>query len=303
MRTFLSEYDLYTIYELDKEYSPDNGHYTNPYDFIGETFDYYCSQEDSIKTFEIDLDEPNKKHFGEMRGDRIPDECFVNEKLDFTFRAIGCCKSCNNHEVNFLLHVFSNNPVANIKNNIKNISFQPRNNYNFPDTKIFIQKIGCYPEVKIIIDREISKHFDRETNIWYYKAKNALKKNFGIGSFAYFRRIIEKELIKIIEEIKLLPDAQSVGIQTLLDEYNNNPKTYVIYENIFQYLPNSLKQFADNPIKLLYTQTSEGLHTLTEETCLERAKSIATILEFTIRKINEEKSTLNDVKEAIKKLK
>ncbi|MGY3052228.1 hypothetical protein ACVWYG_000418 [Pedobacter sp. UYEF25] len=303
MRDFLSNYDLYKVYQLDDEYCSDNSHYTNPFDFIGETFNYYCSNEEAFKTFELDIDEPNKKHLGGMRGDIIPNECFVNEKLDFTFRAIGRCKSCNNHNVNFLLHVFSNNPIANIKSNIKNISFEPRNNYDFPDTKIFIQKIGCYPEVKIIIDREISKHFDRETNIWYYEAKTALKNNYGIGSFAYFRRVIEKELIKIIEEIKLLPDAQSIGIQNLLDQYNSNPKTHVIYDNIFQYLPNSLKQLGENPIKLLYNQTSDGLHALSEETCLERAKSISTLLEFTIKKINEEKSTLNDVKQAIKNLK
>ena len=303
MKNFLSEYGLYERYELDQAYDSYNPLYTNPHDFLGETFNYYCKHEGLTKTFELELDIPTKNHFVGMLGNRIPDECFINEKLDFVFKAIGRCKSCNNVEVTFLLRVFSNNLVANLTNNIKNLSFEPRNNYNFPDTKIFAEKIGCFPEQIIEIDKDISKHFDRETNIWFYKAKACLNKNFGIGAFAYLRRIVEKELINIIQEIKSLPDAQTFGIQSLLDEYAKNPKTYVIYENIFPYLPNSLKQLGDNPIKLLYNQTSEGLHSLSEEVCLDRAKSISLLLEFTIRKINEEKSTLKEIREAVKNLK
>lgn len=59
----------------------------------------------------------------------------------------------------------------------------------------------------------------------------------------------------------------------------------------------------DNPLQLLYNQTSEGLHSLTEEECLNRANSIATLLDFTIKKINEEKSEILEVKNAVKHLK
>ena len=77
-----------------------------------------------------------------------------------------------------------------------------------------------------------------------------MKQNIGIGSFAYFRRIIEKELIKIVEEIKQLPESDTVEIQALLDEYQKYPKTYTVNENIFNYLPNSLKDLGNNQKKL-----------------------------------------------------
>lgn len=59
----------------------------------------------------------------------------------------------------------------------------------------------------------------------------------------------------------------------------------------------------DNPIKLLYNQTSNGLHSLTEEECLEKAQKILTLLEFVIKKINEEKSEIKELKDTIKGLK
>ena len=132
---------------------------------------------------------------------------------------------------------------------------------------------------------------------------NALNQNFGIGSFAYFRRIIEKELINIITDIKSLPDSHSVEIERLLVKHNENPKVSTIYDNIFEHLPNSLKALGDNPIKLLYNQTSEGLHSLTEEECLEKANSIFQLLNFVIKKINEERSEIKNLREIIKGLK
>ena len=46
--------------------------------------------------------------------------------------------------------------------------------------------------------------------------------------------------------------------------YVENKKVSTIYNNIFQYLPNSIIGLGVNHIKLLYNQTSEGLHSLTE---------------------------------------
>lgn len=310
MKEFLETYGLYQEYLLLQDYGLGNEGFVFESEFLGINFDYYCPIEDSVRPFELDFPEDIKKGMGsnfsvgasEYENKRIPDEQFIDEKLNYTFQIFGRCKSCGVHKIHFLLNVYSNNPISNINNNINNIRFEPRNGYAFPNTNIYIKKVGCSPENKIKIDKAIAKHFDKETNNWLYKAKKSLSLNFGIGSFGYFRRIIEKELLGIMGEIQQLPDSNSSGIQKLLDQYEKNPKTYTIYENIFQYLPSSLKDLGDNPIKLLYQQTSEGLHALTEEECLDRARHIETLLEYTVRKINEEKSDIKSVKDAIRKL-
>lgn len=304
MKDFFENYNLYQKYLLLEGYTLGNQNYTDKTDFKGENFEYYCQQEEKIRPFELYLPDYIRGPIVHRPGPKeIPDEQFADEKLNYTFWAAGKCKSCGQFDVHFLLNVYSNKPISNILNNINNTSFSERNGYDFPETNIYIKKVGCSPENKVFIEKAISKHFDKETNNWLYKAKSLKNLNYGIGAFAYYRRIIEKELIKIIEEIKSLPDSDNHQIGKLLKEYEDNPKTYTIYENIFQYLPNSLKDLGDNPIQLLYKQTSEGLHSLKEKDCLERAESIDILLDFTIRKINEENSGIKSVKDAIKKLK
>jgi len=274
-----------------------------PPDFIGQTFEYKCQKEDAYRTFEIELEPSYEPYFG--YDIKIPDDFIIDEKLNHTFKAICKCKSCKEYHIEFFLHVFSNMPIP--RTLIQGpVSLGFGNNKTEKTEKkatIFIEKVGANPEIKIIPNKAITNYFDRETNIWYFKGINALDKNFGIGAFAYFRRIIEKELIHIIENIKLLPDSHTAEIQKLLDKHNENPKVSTIYENIFEHLPNSLKVLGDNPIKLLYNQTSNGLHSLTEKDCLEKAEKILKLLEFVVKKINEEKSEIKDLKETIKGLK
>lgn len=304
MREFLEQYSLYRIYTLHEEYDVRSKNFIIPPDFIGQTFEYRCTKEDANRTFEIELEESYEPYYGYDY--KIPDDFIIDGKLNHTFKAICKCRSCKEYHIEFFLHVFSNLPIpkALIQGPIGR-GFGDDNAEKKVEQKatIFIEKVGAHPEIKIIPNKLISNYFDRETNVWYYKGINALDKNFGIGAFAYFRRIIEKELIHIIESIKQLPDSHTAEIQKLLDKHNENPKVSTIYENIFEHLPNSLKVLGDNPIKLLYNQTSNGLHSLTEKECLEKAEKILTLLEFVIKKINEEKSEIKDLKDTIKGLK
>ncbi|MBC8754848.1 hypothetical protein H2O64_09215 [Kordia sp. YSTF-M3] len=311
MRDFLENYELYEEYLLLEGYTLNNEHYTDYSEFRSQRFEYFCPKERSNRPFELEF--PNSilntlksrvsPNMFNHEYNTIPEENFIDEKLDYTFWILGNCQSCNKHKIHFLLNVFSNKPISNIRDNIRNIRLDKRHENNFPNTNIYIRKIGCSDIKKVEVDKAISKHFDRESNNWLFKAKSLLKLRMGIGAFAYFRRIIEKELINIINEIKELPDSESNEIQKLLDKYHANKTTSTIYENIYAYLPNSLKELGENPIKLLYKQTSGGLHSISEEECLKRANSIEIILEFTIRKIQEEKSEIKSMKDAIKKLK
>lgn len=298
MNKFLTEYSLYKEYILTKDYLNGTEEYTSPYNFIGQTFEYHCQNEESIKTFEIQLEPEKKEAYGLVTRSIIPENLLIDGKLDYTFKAIGQCQSCKKNQVEFLLNVFSNNPIA--KNIGAMFTLTGSNSIQFQNTNIYIQKVGVHPQVKIIPEKHITKYFCRETNIWYFKGINALNENYGIGSFAYFRRIIEKELINIIEDIKSLPDSHKTEINKLLKRHAENKKVSTIYDNIFEHLPNSLKGLGVNPIKLLYNQTSEGLHSLTEQECLEKAKSILSLLNFVIVKINEERSQIKDLREAIK---
>ncbi len=303
MKEFLANFGLYQEYLLLENYSSQNNNLTNPYSFIGETFQYKCQEEDSYKTFELELAPETEEYYGAHSGLVIPKNLLKKDKLDFTFKVIGKCQSCKTYNIDFLLHVYSNNLTAQFVGGMSHDYKDSEGNSQKAGTNIYIQKVGANPQIKIIPDKIITKFFDKETNKWYFKGINSLNENYGIGSFAYFRRIIEKELINIIQDIKTLPDSHKLEIEKLLSKHKENPRISTIYDNIFEHLPNSLKSLGDNPIKLLYNQTSEGLHNFNEEECLNKAKSILKLLNFVLRKINEEKSELKDLREIIKGLK
>jgi hypothetical protein len=303
---FLANAPLYEPFKAVENYIRQSYAYTDPFEFKGITFTYYCEQEKDLKTFELQLTNATSEYFGHMRGDQIAQELFDSDgRLDFEHHFIGQCQSCKKFHVDYLLHVYTDKPIPNDQSNTvkfdkKTNEQRPADEYAEDRAGIFIEKIGG-PKVKPSIPKMFEKYLDREARNWLYKAKVCMKDGLGIGGFAYFRRIIEKELLSIVNDIATLPDADP-ELKSLIEKHQKSNKPHLIYDELFPYLPKSLQMLDDNPIKLLYSQTSEGLHTLTEADCLARAKQIELVLEFVIQKINEERSMVQNVREALKQL-
>lgn len=303
---FLANAPLYEPFKAVENYIRQSGFYTTPLDIQGNTFTFLCSRENDQKTFELRLTQANSEYFGRMPGDRIPGELFNSDGcLDYEHHFIGQCQSCKEFHVDFLLHVYSDKQIPTDQPNTTRFEKgtkepRPVDEYEDDRASIFIEKIGG-PKVKPSIPKIFEKYLDRETRNWLFKAKVCIKDGLGIGAFAYFRRIIEKELLRIVNDISSLPSTEP-ELKVLIEKHQKSNKPHLIYEELFPYLPKSLQVLDDNPIKLLYSQTSEGLHTMAEADCLARAKRIELILEFVILKINEERSMVQDVRAAMKQL-
>jgi len=225
-----------------------------------------------------------------------------NGRLNYIQHFEGVCTSCRKHKISFLLHIFSDEKIPKETN--LQIYINPNDDPLIQQpVNIFIEKIGEYPKLKVKIDKEFSKILDHESCNWYFKAKSLLSDNHGIGAFAYFRRIIEKELINLAKEVSELKHSKSQKMKDMILEYENSNKVNLIYDNIFEFLPLSLKSFGDNPFALLYRQTSKGLHELTEEECLKKAEAINYVLTFLLKKIYEEKTSNYDNQRFINELK
>lgn len=289
---------MYEKIVILEDYKVGNKNYYDEKKFNHITFDYYCEQEDKITTFQLGLEYPPSNFYdGE-----IHDGYFKNDFLDFSFTAICTCQSCKKDKVHFLLHVFSDKKLSQKIDTVTVEEYSKGYRVDEPNAKIYIEKTGVFPEVKIKIDKEINKFLDKENKTFYFKGIKALNNNLGVGALGYFRRIVESELLHIVKEVKSLPNSDKGSIQKLLDEYTKTEKVATIYENVFQFLPLSLQSIDYNPLMLLYQQASLGLHTYTEEESLEKAFKIKTLLDFVIIKINEEKSTIKDIRQIVKDL-
>ncbi|MFP3597072.1 hypothetical protein [Chryseobacterium sp. SIMBA_029] len=256
MKDFLTTAGLYEKKVILEDYKVGNKKYYDEQEFEDTTFDYYCQEEEKTTTFQLGLNYATNSSFGS----EIHDSYFKNDFLDFSFTAVCTCQSCKKEKVYFLLHVYSDKKLSQKIGTVTDEQFRQGYRYDEPNAKIYIEKAGIFPEVKIKVDKEINKFLDKENKTFYFKGLKALSNNLGVGALGYFRRIVESELMHIVREVKSLPNSDKGAIQKLLDEYEKSKKVSSIYENIYQFLPLSLQSINYNPLMLLYNLRTSQFH-------------------------------------------
>lgn len=101
-----------------------------------------------------------------------------------------------------------------------------------------------------------------------------------MAAFAYYRRVVENQKVKIIGEILKVADklnADPALIEDLKAAKQETRFTQAI-DRIKHGLPEVLLINGYNPLTLLHSALSEGLHAESDEQCLELATSIRVVL-------------------------
>ena len=112
-----------------------------------------------------------------------------------------------------------------------------------------------------------------------------------------------------METHKIIGDVIESGIEKsdelglALEKFKSNHQMDPLIEVLDKCLPDAFLGLSENPIRLLYRQLSVGLHSLSDEVCLTKAKSINEILPFAIRRLREQKTDVFRINAAIKNLK
>lgn len=114
----------------------------------------------------------------------------------------------------------------------------------------------------------------------YLKGRRCENQGLGIAAFAYYRRVVENqkskiigEILKVAENLKADPDL----IRELKEAKAETRFTEAI-NRIKHGLPQVLLINGHNPLTLLHSALSEGLHAESDEQCLELATSIRIVL-------------------------
>jgi hypothetical protein len=123
---------------------------------------------------------------------------------------------------------------------------------------------------------------------YYFKGRRSESQGLGIAAFAYYRRVVENQRTRIIEEI--IRVAQRVGApENLLSDLAAAQKETQFsraVEAIKHGIPQSLLIDGHNPLSLLHSALSEGLHAQTDDQCLELATSIRVILTELVERVS-----------------
>jgi hypothetical protein len=165
-----------------------------------------------------------------------------------------------------------------------------------------IEKIGQFPSIDISIPKEIKSFKKDEIEEIYRKGKILENQGYGIGAFAYYRRIVELCINDLIDEIKeIIPSEKKEEYEKVIE----NLKKEKIAQNRIDLIKDTVVDttIGGNPLSNLYQLSSIGIHGLNDEKCLEYAESLRTLLIYVIDEIAREKNKKDGLKKAMDKIK
>jgi len=290
--------DLLSSRPLYKKVLVDINFFNKPTDIEELSFSFYCPTDKSNQTFKLKLEPFNllriaasklAYHEYESSFESFDDK---NRKFKFTQHYSATCQYCNSYAAHFLLQIETENPVpvSTFQTDKSVIRYQ------------FVKKIGQFPPFQITPDSDLMDFLIIEDQDNYKKALICRSQDYGIGAFAYLRRIVENEIVRIIEDLSQIDSPETDKINSLLVTFRENHIMTNLIDGIYDFLPSSLKNLGNNPFKVLYGQLSGGIHEFSEEECSIKAEQIDTLLKFVVKKIRDENSVVRAARDAMKKL-
>lgn len=154
---------------------------------------------------------------------------------------------------------------------------------------IRLQKYGELPK-KRLERNPVLQRFLKDDLENYENAIICLSNGYGVAAFAYFRRVVENNINKLLDLV--LEDAQSSSANTGLTELAKLRKNSTISDKIKianHALPEHLNPSGQNPLGRLYKILSEGVHEFSEEECLNKAKATSECLAYLVSELTSRK--------------
>ncbi|MDD2797745.1 MAG: hypothetical protein PHV20_04050 [Bacteroidales bacterium] len=195
-----------------------------------------------------------------------------NRVLDLRF----LCQSCKSFERRFFVHV--NKEL---------------------DT---IYKVGQYPEWEIKMDKNLENTLDKHSAT-FRKGLVCESQGYGIGAFSYYRRITEEIIDELLDSIvDLIEEEHKAEYKVALEKTKKTRVTQEKIDLVKDLLPTILKPNGMNPLGVLHSELSEGLHAATDEACLDNANHIKSILTYLINQIIQSKESAKTFTSSMKSL-
>lgn len=258
---------------------------------------------------------PNKQFLEEyslyrkFKSDAIPD---TTDRMDKVKLNMACpvCKSAQTFLMTnefFENYTYSNYQVAG---EVLRAAYQCSHCENFErvfyvavDQNLkWYMKVGQNPAWEVCSDPQIEKLLGTHaTN--YKKGLVCESQSYGIGAYGYYRRIVEEIIGELLEEIAQLMTGEELKVFS--EALTRTKQTIVTQEKIElvkDLLPPILRPEGMNPLSVLHSSLSAGLHAESDEDCLEQAVIIREVLVFLVNQVAASQATAKNFTEGMRKL-
>lgn len=118
---------------------------------------------------------------------------------------------------------------------------------------------------------------DREL---FLKGRRCENQGLGIGAFVYYRRVVEEQRNRILDEVIKVSQKVGAPVEAIkaLEKAKAETQFSKALANVKDAIPQALLINGHNPLTLLHSALSDGLHLRSDEHCLEIASSIRVVL-------------------------
>lgn len=269
IKNFLEEYPLYKKYKTDIEFFNYGLDYTR---VIKPAINLVCKICNGLQTFNMTEEYLVNNYNGTSK--------FV---IPSTQTATYQCNSCERMSTIFLLY------------------FQQEKKGKEANV-LTITKVGQNPAWSIVVEKEL----EDSLGVYISEYKKGLiceSQGYGIAANAYYRRVVENIIDKLLEDLEDFINTENLEeYKKALEESKQNRVTEKKIEIIKNLLPKSLSIGDTNPLKILHSQLSAGIHSESDEECLESAGLIRKAIVYLVKKVISNKIHNEEFNQSIQKL-
>lgn len=166
----------------------------------------------------------------------------------------------------------------------------------------YIMKAGQFPAWDISGNRDVEKLLGDHA-YFFKRGLICESQGYGIGAFAYYRRIVEEIIDELLEQIVHLLSGDD--LERYKEALEKAKQTRIATEKIGlvkDLLPAILRPNEMNPLSTLHSVLSEGLHAESDETCLQLAMAVREVLVFLASQVAASRSTAKSFTDRMKQL-
>lgn len=164
-------------------------------------------------------------------------------------------------------------------------------------------KFGEYPPYGPPVSPRLIKLIgpDRDE---FLKGRRCENQGLGIGAFTYYRRVVENQKNRILEEIVKVSEKIGVPQDKIkkLHEAIREIQFKRALEMAKDVMPESLLIYGQSPILLLHRALSRGVHELSDEKCLELARDVRVVLAELSERLSSVSKDETELKKAVSAL-
>jgi hypothetical protein len=138
----------------------------------------------------------------------------------------------------------------------------------------------------------------------FLRGRRAECHGLGLGAFTYYRRVVENQKNRLLDEI--IKVVKKVGDPAEIAQQLENAKQTFQFsqavDDVKLAIPQVLLIDGHNPLTLLHSALSSGIHGKSDDECLELAKSIRLVLVGLAQRLGQALSEHKELTEAVSKL-